>query len=249
MTNHSPLARKLTAHLPLRGSDLDFINDIAGKRTRRIHAGADLVSMGERPIQVFAILEGWAMRYKMLRDGRRQIVAFLIPGDLCDPFCFLLHRQDHSIAAMTDLHVGEISRDIMEALVLSRPELAKAMWVNALVAASIQREWCVNIGKRIAFERLSHLLCELFHRLSAVGLVTGNSCTLPLTQYDLADATGLTAIHVNRTLQELRRLGLIELRRRQLIIPDLERLQQAAEFDPAYLHPAPSEPPMVVLRN
>jgi CRP-like cAMP-binding protein len=205
--------------------------------------------MGERPIHVFAILEGWAMRYKMLRDGRRQIVAFLIPGDLCDPFCFLLHRQDHSIGAMTELHIGEITRDVMEEMVISRPDIAKAMWVSALVAASIQREWCVNIGKRIAFERLSHLLCELFHRLSHVGLVSGNQCALPITQYDLADATGLTAIHVNRTLQELRRLGLIELRRRQLIIPDLDRLQQVAEFDPAYLHPSPNEQPMMALRT
>lgn len=247
--NDSPLARKLALHLPMRSSDLLFIHEISSRRTRRIRAGVDLVSTGERPVHVFAVLEGWAVRYKMLRDGRRQIVAFLIPGDLCDPFCFLLHRQDHSIGAMTELHVGEISRDVMEEMVISRPEIAKAMWVNALVAASIQREWCVNIGKRIAFERLSHLLCELFHRLSHVGLVSGNQCALPITQYDLADATGLTAIHVNRTLQELRRLGLIELRRRQLIIPDLNRLQQVAEFDPAYLHPAPSEPAVMALRN
>lgn len=247
--NDSPLVRKLTTHLPMRSSDLLFIQEISNRRTRRVAAGADLIVTGERPVHVFVILEGWAMRYKMLRDGRRQIVAFLVPGDLCDPFCFLLHRQDHNIGAMTDLHIGEITREVMEDMVISRPEIAKAMWVSALVAASIQREWCVNIGKRIAFERLSHLLCELFHRLSHVGLATGNQCALPITQYDLADATGLTAIHVNRTLQELRRLGLIELRRRQLIIPDLDQLQQVAEFDPAYLHPAPTEPPAMALRN
>ena len=238
----SPLARKLSAHLPLRTGDINFLDEMATHRTRQVRSGVDLVSTGDRPGYVFVILDGWAMRYKMLRDGRRQIVAFLVPGDLCDPYCYLLHRQDHNIGAMTNLQVGEITRQMMENMVLSRPEIAKALWVHGLVAASIQREWCVNIGKRVAFERLSHLLCELFHRLSIVGLVSENHCALPITQYDLADATGLTSIHVNRTLQELRRLGLIELRRRQLLIPDLDRLQDAAEFDPSYLHPLPADP-------
>ncbi|HUD93357.1 Crp/Fnr family transcriptional regulator [Sphingobium sp.] len=187
------------------------------------------------------MLDGWGARYKMLEDGRRQIVSLLLPGDLCDPFCFLLHRADHGVAALTAIKVAEVGRGQFEEIALDNPEITKAMWINALMTASIQRKWCVNLGRRTALERLSHLFCELYHRLRKVGLVSNSGFHFPVTQLELADATGLTMVHTNRILREMRRKGLIELQRRQLIVPDLGALERICAFDPSYLHPAAQE--------
>lgn len=204
--------------------------------------GTDIVAEGKTLTTMFVIVDGWAVRYKTLPDGRRQILSFLMTGDLCDPFCFLLHRADHSVAAITDVAVTRISRAAMEELVLDHPGIAKAMWVNALVTASIQREWCLSIGQRSAFERLSHLFCEIYCRLEVVGLAMGGRCPFPVNQYDLADATGLTPVHINRVLQDLRKRGLIQFQRPDLFIPDLERLKAIALFDAGYLHPRARDP-------
>ena len=119
---------------------------------------------------------------------------------------------------------------------MNHPRVTEAMWWDTLVSTSIQREWIVNLGQRDAFERVGHLLCELYLRLDGVGLTMGNSCELPLVQTDLADATGLSAVHVNRTLKELRAAGLIVLKGRMLHIPDLAALKAATMFNPNYLH-------------
>lgn len=182
------------------------------------------------------ILEGWAHRYKTLPDGRRQIVSFFVAGDLGDLNIYILKELDHSIGAITRLKVADISREDMDHLTENHPRVLQALWWADLVSVSIQREWALNLGQRTAYERLAHLLVELFLRLECVGLTKGASCDFPLTQNDLADATGLTAVHVNRTLQELRRAGLIVLHGRTLTIPDMEALKNAALFNENYLH-------------
>jgi len=141
-----------------------------------------------------------------------------------------------SIAAITRLSVADISREEMDTLIAGRPRITQALSWESLVAAAIQREWTLNIGQRTAYERIAHLLVELFIRLKSVKLTQGDSCDFPITQTDIADAIGLTAVHVNRTLQELRRDGLIVLERKRLQIPNLERLKAAAMFNPNYLH-------------
>jgi CRP-like cAMP-binding protein len=191
---------------------------------------------GEQPKFVHLVVDGWACRYKALPDGRRQIVAFFVPGDLCDLNVYVLNRMDHSIGAITRLSVADIGRDEMDQLTANHPRVTQALWREALVNNAIQREWTLSIGQRSACERISHLLIELHMRLKSIGLTQAGSCDFPLTQNDIADATGLTAVHVNRTLQELRRDKLIELERRRLTILDLPRLIDVAMFNPGYLH-------------
>ena len=145
----------------------------------------------------------------MLEDGRRQIVAFFVPGDFCDMNVYILREMDHSVAAVTPIKIAEIARDDFEELTGTHPRVLQALYWYELVMAAIQREWTLNLGQRTAYERIAHLLCEMFLRLESVGLTRGNSCDFPMTQVDIADASGLTAVHVNRTLQELRRDGLI----------------------------------------
>lgn len=201
-----------------------------------VPARRDLIREGEKPEFSYLIVEGWAGRYKTLPDGRRQIVSFSIPGDFCDLNVYVLKEMDHSIGAITRLSVADISREEMDELTTRDPRITQGLWWEALVNAAIQREWTLNIGQRTAYERIAHLLVELYLRLKTVGQTQNGSCDFPLTQTDLADATGLTAVHVNRTLQELRRDDLIILERRRLTIPDIPKLMDAAMFNPNYLH-------------
>jgi CRP-like cAMP-binding protein len=171
-----------------------------------------------------------------MEDGRRQVIAFLLPGDLCDLNIFILREMDHSICAITALNYAEIDPEALSALTLAHPRITQALWWEALMTAAIQREWSMSLGQRTATERIAHLLCELFFRLRAIGLTADFTCELPLTQADLADASGLSAVHVNRTLQELRAANLIILRGKILTIPNLDALKTAALFNPNYLH-------------
>jgi CRP-like cAMP-binding protein len=143
--------------------------------------------------------------------------------------------MDHSIAAITPVTYGEIKRARLEKMVADDHSLAEAFWCETLLNNAIQREWATNLGRRTALERVAHLFCEIFERLRPVGLTDGNSCGLPVTQMDLADATGLSVVHLNRTLQELRAAGLIVLRDRMLTINDIEALKNAAMYSPGYL--------------
>ena len=144
--------------------------------------------------------------------------------------------MDHSIGAITRLKVAMITPEEMNALTQDRPRITQALWWHELVTSAVQREWTLNLGQRSAYERLAHLLIELYLRLNVVGHAQDGRCDFPLTQNDLADATGLTSVHVNRTLQELRRDKLIELERKQLHILDLPRMMDVAMFNPNYLH-------------
>jgi CRP-like cAMP-binding protein len=234
MTN--PLVRKLEQFTRLSEADCAILNGIITQRVRHVAAGADLIREGDQPRDVNLFLTGWACRYKQLEDGRRQIVAFFLPGDLCDHNVFILREMDHSISALTPITVAELSRDAFERITLDHPRITQALWWETLVNAAVQREWTVNLGQRDAAERMAHLLCELFLRLRGVGLTEGDSCAFPLTQSDLAGATGMSVVHVNRTLQELRGRDLLTLKSRRLTIPDLDAMMRAGLFNPNYLH-------------
>jgi CRP-like cAMP-binding protein len=229
------LAVRLESFTHLSADDRAAIGRIS-KASRIVGPRRDVIREGENPKHVLLMLDGWASRYKTLPDGRRQIVAFFLPGDFCDLNVYILKAMDHSIGAITRLSVADISREEMDTLTANYPRIAQALWWESLVQSAIQREWTLNIGQRTAYERIAHLLVELYLRLRSVGLTQNGSCDFPLTQTDIADAQGLTAVHVNRTLQELRRDGLIELERRRLSIPDLRRLMDLALFNPNYLH-------------
>jgi CRP-like cAMP-binding protein len=230
------LKLSLEAFAELSSQDRTLIERLAGKSVREVGPRRDLVREGDRPRAVALMLEGWACRYKQFADGRRQIVGFHIPGDLCDSGLSIVREMDHSIGAVTRLSYAEIGFADFEALIAQSPGVARALRWNELVNAAIAREWVANVGQRSAYERLAHLFCELFLRLRAVGLTDGDSCYFPLTQTDLASAAGLTSVHVNRTLQEMRRDGLLTYGFKRLVIPDLEALKRVAMFNANYLH-------------
>ncbi len=163
-------------------------------------------------------------------------MSFLLPGDLCDLNIFLLRRMDHALGTLTPVAVAKISRDLLQRMLNADPRLTRALWWEVLVTAAIHREWLVNIGRRTALERVAHLLCEVYFRQAAVGRAKDGRCELPITQVELADALGLSAVHVNRTLRDLRLSGLIDWRDKVLAIPDLDALTRVARFVPDYLH-------------
>ena len=233
-----PVLRRLAVFRRLSEGAAAVVDRTLRERVLRLDAGQDLIAEGARPDRIRFILSGWLARYKTLEDGRRQIVNFVLPGDICDAFGYLLPRQDHSICALTPVVYSEIERDRFEALAASDRILGEALICESLVSCAIQREWAVNIGRRMALERVAHLLCEIVERLRPVGLVNGDSCSFPATQMDLADATGLSVVHLNRTLQELRATGLIVLRDRNLTISDLEALKSVGLFNAGYLYAA-----------
>jgi CRP-like cAMP-binding protein len=228
------LALRLGRYAPLRPEDKRAL-EAEGMSVRRFSPRDNLSRQGERVERIFIIVEGFACRYKLLPDGRKQIVAFMLPGDLCDTRTFFLPVMDHSIAAMSTVDAVVLTAAAVRRLE-ALPGLAQVLARSSLVHQSIAREWMINIGHRTSFERLGHLLCELFERLLAVGLVRDASCEVPLTQPDLADTLALSAVHVNRTLMELRRSGLVSFQSKQLIIHDYPSLQRAAGFDPEYLY-------------
>lgn len=231
-----PLNCKLGQFAAFSDEDRRVLDELSGEGVRAYAAREDIEQEGRKPTDIKLVLAGWACRYKLLADGRRQIMAFLLPGDISELHLHLLSKLDHSICALTPASVARISNATLTSVMGRHPRIAEALLWAQLVAAATQREWIINLGQRSAFERVAHLLCELFIRMQGIGLVQDRRCEFPLTQAELADATGLSAIHVNRTLQELRGKGLIALRNRGLYIPDLTNLQDAAEFNPDYLH-------------
>lgn len=234
-TLFQPLLRKLDGFVDLADAERAALCSLA-LEVRHCAPHEDLVVQGQRPEGVFMVMSGFAVRYKLLHDGRRQIVGFCLPGDLCDIRVGLVRHLDHSIGALTPLIAGLVQADELHVVMDENPRLSRALWWSSFVEESIAREWIVNVGYRSAYERLAHCFCELYYRLEAVGLARDLSCELPIRQSEIADTLALSAVHVNRTLMELRRSGLLSLNYRRLTIHDMPGLQAAAGFDPGYLH-------------
>ena len=232
----SPLITKLGRFVPLSDAERDALHEICSNA--RLHRrGTDLIVQGDKPDSVFLLLEGWAFRYKHLANGDRQIMAYLIPGDLCDIRIFLFEQMDHSIGLLSDAAVVKIPAADMLALMDKYPKIERALMWATLVDEATLREWLLNVGQRDAVQKLSHLFCELCVRLSVVNLVENKvAFVMPLTQAELADTTGMTMVHVNRSLQRLRQDGLIATKDGKMTILDFERLAELAGFDEMYLH-------------
>lgn len=199
-------------------------------------AGTVIIEEGDRPDDVLLLISGWAYRYKILPDGSRPIMAYLVPGDLCDIHIFILETMDHGIALLSDAEIVSIPKERMLETMRARPRVAEALWWATLVDEAVLREWLVNMGHRSAYERIAHLFCELWLRLSEVGEVMDHSFHAPLTQEQLGDTMGLTPVHVNRTLQRMRADGLITFEGKYLTIRDIDTLRDIAAFEPNYLH-------------
>jgi CRP-like cAMP-binding protein len=201
-----------------------------------IKADQDIVRIGDRPSRCCLILSGFACTYKVTAEGKRQIVSFNLPGDIPDLQSLHLKVLDTSIATISTCRVGFITHEALRDICDRYPRITAAFWREALIDAAIFREWVLNVGRREAYTRMAQVLCELLVRLRAVGLVEDHVCDLPITQGEFADALGVSNVHVNRVLQQMRADGLIETKGTQLKIPDWDRLKQVGEFDPTYLH-------------
>jgi CRP-like cAMP-binding protein len=231
----NPLIRRLESIFALsaeeRGALLRLPVHIA-----ELKADQDIVRERDRPSRCCLVLQGFACSYKLTADGKRQIMAFWIEGDVPDMQSLHLHTLDHSLGTITPCKVAFIDHEPLRVLCDSYPRLAGAFWRDTLIEAAVFREWMVSIGRRAAFARVAHLFCEILVRLRAIGRVDDHVCDLPLTQTEIADALGLTTVHVNRTIRDLREAGLAVLKGGVLTVPDWEKLKQAGEFDPIYLH-------------
>lgn len=219
------------------------LSEAAKGALRQVSAGAqligpriDLIREGDLPDGAILITEGIACRYKHRANGARQITAYLLPGDTCDLDFAPLREMDDAIATVSACRVVRIPAAALNELTANHPTIAQALRMTALVDKATLREWLLNIGSRSALERIAHLFCELFVRLQTVGLTVDGGYVLPMTQGDLADTAGLSSVHVNRSLQALRRLGVIDLKGKTLTILDWPRLKAIAEFKPNYLH-------------
>jgi CRP-like cAMP-binding protein len=229
------LLRRLESIAHLSDEERQAIQSLPAK-TRALKPGQDIVRDDDKPSQCCLLLNGWACRYKLLSPGRRQILSFHIPGDIPDLQSLHLHTMDHSLDTLTEATVAFIPHESLLDLTARFPGIAAVLWRETLIDAATFREWMTGMGRRPAFERIAHLFCELYLKLEAVGLAGEHRCPLPITQVDLGDALGLSNVHVNRVLQEMRGKGLITLRGSTLVIHAWNELARAAEFDPTYLH-------------
>lgn len=230
----APLITKLESHATLSNEEkLRILQALAPPRV--VSAHTEILTQGKKSTALTIILSGFACRSKALPDGHRQITAYLVPGDICD-FRFLSgDEHDCSVTTMSTADIGTIALEDFVVLAEHYPAIARAFLKAAAVDEAITREWLISLGQRTAVQRMAHLFCEFFVRLSTVHLTRGAGYDLPLTQAEMGAALGLSTVHVNRTLQELRRGKLISLKGKFVALEDITRLADTAMFDPLYL--------------
>jgi CRP-like cAMP-binding protein len=230
----NPLLQALELRDTLTAEEREAVLN-ATSREMDFQVGQDIVKEGARPKASSLVVSGLAARYKVLAGGGRQFTALHVPGDFVDLQSLLLKKMDHAVVALTPMRVARVAHATLRQITDDFPHLARLLWLTTLVDGAIHREWILSMGRRQAPARLAHLVCELFMRLQAVGKVDGMSFALPLTQAQMGDVLGVSSVHMNRTLQELRRDGMIKWQGPIVTIKDWQRLKSFAEFDAAYL--------------
>jgi CRP-like cAMP-binding protein len=228
----NPLVVKLSQFAPLSDEDVSLLEALCLPE-ERFRAGTNIVAEGAAPRSAFVITRGMACRYRLMPDGRRQILTILIPGDFFDLHGFLLQVTDHSVAAIGPTRIAAIGREAVIDIIANHPRIGAALWWSAMQEDAMLRERIVALGRRSARGRVAYLLCELVWRQLAIGMAEDHAIHLPFTQTDLADMLGLTAVYTNRVLQGFRQDGLITLERRRLTLLDVERLQAICSLDRA----------------
>jgi len=227
--------KKLRARDEIKPEEERVIRDLVGEVVE-VPQDRTFVPHGTELRHSVLLLSGWMARAKDLPDGRRQVAELHVAGDFVDLHGFTLKRLDHDVITITRCKVALVPHERLTRLTEQYPHLARLYWFSTNVDAAIHREWTLSLGRRSAIARMAHLFCELNVRLAIVGLAQGNSYDFPLTQAELAECLGLTSVHINRTLQELRRMGLVEVENRRVSILDLDRLESVAQFDDSYLY-------------
>jgi CRP-like cAMP-binding protein len=229
------LVRKLETHSAI--DDIDRGAILALPYVKRMAQPSEyLVTQDKAITHCTVLVTGYAYRQKITSDGSRQILSIHIPGEALDLQQIFLDQADHNVQALTRAEIAIIPYPAIRALMMERPAIARAVMVSNLIEASIFREWLLNVGRRDARSRIAHLLCEFAVRLHAQGLTPAGGFNLPMTQEQLGDATGLTPVHVNRTLRALESEGLLERDGRNITFPAWTTLSAIADFDPQYLH-------------
>lgn len=240
----SPLLRTRLGKSRYLSADERRVIDDALSSPRSIRPNVDLVREGEPADSIFILVEGWACRYATTQGGSRQLPAVLVPGDVGNLDTLMFDQLGYGVRTLTEASVVALSRDRASALAAEHPGIARTFTWLALVENAILSAWSLSLGRRSALARIAHLFCEMNVRLEA-GEEDGSSFAFPLTQEQMADALGLTSVHVNRTLQQLRSKGLAVTASRTVTLPDVEALRRLGSFDPGYLHidpPAPAQP-------
>ncbi len=228
-----PFLHRLDRLIPLADDDRAAIEQLDFQATR-VARHRDVIQKGERPPYLYAVLDGWAARYSLRPDGSRRITGFLLPGDFCGIHAVCHAPMDHAIMALTECTLARVGLAQVESLVAARPVLGRALWYAKLVDEAILRTWLLNSSD--AFRTLAHLLCEFDARLHPDAPVGPRRFPWPITQEHLGDALGLTSVHINRVLRQLREAELVEIMQGHLTIRDVGALRRAAAFDASYLH-------------
>lgn len=234
-SHDNPLIRKIESVFTLTDDERQALETLP-MQVVIIKDDQDIVRMGDRPSRCCLLLSGFACTYKVTAGGKRQIVSFSIAGDIPDLQSLHLKTLDTSVATISTCRVGFVTHEALRDICTRYPRIGAALWRETLIDAAIFREWVMNVGQREAYNRMAHVLCEMLVRLRAVGLAEDHACDLPITQSEFADALGVTTVHVNRVLQQMRADGLIETKGTHVKVPDWDRLKQVGEFDPTYLH-------------
>lgn len=239
--DHLRLIRKLSLWGDLGAEDRYALARLP-LHVRECPENADIIREGETASECCLVLEGLVCRYRLLSGGARQILSFHPPGDVVDFQSLFLRARDHSIGALTPSRLAAIPHAALHDLLETRPGVARAFWRETLVDAAIARSWLAGVGRRNARQRLAHMICELFVRTRVIDMGQSDGFDLAATQPELGDCLGLSAVHVNRVFQELKRDGLISSQGRFIRILDWEGLRRAADFDATYLHLAQGAP-------
>ncbi len=228
------LARKLEQYDVLSDEEKAVLARLP-ENEHSVPENVDLVVEGSRPMASTLLIEGFCARYTLLPDGHRQITAIHIPGDFADLHSFLIKTMDHGVTTLTPCRVAEVRHESLRSLTNDFPHLARLLWLSTLTDAAIHRQWLVAMGAQNAVSQFGHFICEMYIRLKAVGMTDEYRFELPMTQTELGDSLGLSAVHTNRTLQELRRRNLLTFEGAKVEILDWNGLQDFAMFDPTYL--------------
>jgi CRP-like cAMP-binding protein len=229
------LARKLQVRDDLSVDEIDTLRRIAGPLVRYDRRDT-IVRRGEHQTASRLLIEGWVARVQTLADGRRQITEVHIEGDFVDLHSFLLKRLEHDLVAFTPCTIANVDHARLREVSETHPHLTRMLWLTTLIDAAIHREWMVAMGRQPAVSQLAHLICELYVRQEIVGLAADHRIQFPLTQEEIADICGLTPVHVNRVLQELRGRGLVRSDSPDLMILDWRGLADLGQFDATYLN-------------
>lgn len=230
-----PLVARLESITTLSGDEQAALAALP-MSVRDLKADADIVREGDRPSQCCAVLDGFVCRYKIVSDGKRQIMGFYVKGDVPDLLSIHIDVMDHSVGTLQASKLGFIQHEHIRDVIRRFPRIGDAFWRDTLIDAAVFREWMVGMGRRDAYARIAHLLCELVVKYRAVGLATDHAIELPLTQAEIGDALGVSTVHANRVIQELRADNLINWFGQKLTVLDWKGLKAAGDFDPTYLH-------------